>query len=397
VYLKRLIPLYLGAAIGPMGGIGIVPLIPVLAGKWSVEFTTATLAITLYLVPFIIIQVFSGSIAQVFDVRKTLLFGFSVYALGGILCGLSPNLWALLGSRIVQGIGAGFLTPIIMALIGEVVPERHVGKAIGGLGVAYTVGVTLGPLFSGLIEVHMGWSWFFYFLASISILSGLFYRAVFPAEAPVPREADATRAVLPLLRRALGQPGVMLVSLGAFTLFIAFIGIMTFTADHLKTNLHLPSDRVGALLSVTGLSGIFVSPVAGLLADRVGRMKVFLAGTLIAFLALGAMSLVKYTYPLYFTLFMTLGVGTATAWTTLNTMGVQLSVALRKPVTSLYNAVKFSGYALAPVLLAVLYAPMGLKAVQWGCMGAVAVSSALAVMGDRRAHGPGRDQAPPGR
>ena len=50
---KRLIPLYLGAVIGPMGGIGIVTLIPILAQIWSVEFGTASLAITFYMIPFI--------------------------------------------------------------------------------------------------------------------------------------------------------------------------------------------------------------------------------------------------------------------------------------------------------------------------------------------------------
>lgn len=156
-------PLYIGAALGPLGGFGIVTLLPVLARDWSVDFGTASLAISFYMAPFIIVQVFSGSIAQLFDTRKALLFGFATYALGCVACGLSFNPEVFFISRAVQGLGAGFLTPIIMALIGELVPEHHVGKAMGGLGVAYTVGVTLGPLFSGIIEVRQGWPFFFYF------------------------------------------------------------------------------------------------------------------------------------------------------------------------------------------------------------------------------------------
>ena len=107
--LRRLIPLYLGAAVGPMGGVGILPLIPVLAGNWSIDFATASLAIPFYMIPFVLGQLFSGSIAQLFDARRALLFGFMVYALGGSLCGLSPVFWALLGGRVVQGVGAAFL------------------------------------------------------------------------------------------------------------------------------------------------------------------------------------------------------------------------------------------------------------------------------------------------
>lgn len=135
--LKRLLPLYLGAALGSIGGVGIVTLLPILANVFSVEFSAASLAITVYMVPFILIQVFSGSIAHVFDVRRTLSFGFIVYSLGGVLSGLSPNFWSLLGSRIVQGVGAAFLTPHIMALIGDLVLERHVRRAMGIPGVSY--------------------------------------------------------------------------------------------------------------------------------------------------------------------------------------------------------------------------------------------------------------------
>ncbi|MBW1781373.1 MAG: MFS transporter [Deltaproteobacteria bacterium] len=127
--LKKLIPLYLGAAIGPMGGIGIITLIPLMADQWAIEFSTASLAITFYMTPFVLSQLFSGPIAQLFDTRKTLLFGFVVYALGAVLSGLSANILSLLGGRIIQGVGAAFLTPIIMALIGDLVPAKHVGKA----------------------------------------------------------------------------------------------------------------------------------------------------------------------------------------------------------------------------------------------------------------------------
>jgi len=61
---------------------------------------------------------------------------------------------------------------------------------------------------------------------------------------------------------------------------------MTFTADHLKSNIQLPSDQVGAVLSITGLSGIIVSPLAGFLGDRFGRYKVLLAGTAIVVISI---------------------------------------------------------------------------------------------------------------
>lgn len=376
--LRKLIPLYLGAAVGPMGGVGIVTLLPVLAGLWRVDFSTASLAITFYMIPFVVAQLFSGPIAQLFDARKALLFGFALYAVGGAACGISQDLWTLMVSRAAQGIGAAFLTPIIMALVGEMVEERDVGKAMGLLGMAYTVGVTLGPLISGFIEVRYGWATFFFFLAGLSLCSGILY--LLSSEPTRSRGRAETRIldVFPVLKDALFRPGVLHLSFAAFSYFIAYIGIMTFTADYLKTQAGLPSDRIGMLISSTGFTGIAVSPVAGYLGDRLGRLKVFWGGAGIALVCIVIMNATAFSYWAYFVLFLVFGTGSAVAWTSLNTMGVQIQPLLRKPVASVYNAVKFAGYAFSPVVLSMLYVPYHLPAVQWGCVGAIAASGVLA-------------------
>ena len=378
--LQKLIPLYLGAAIGPMGGIGIVTLIPVLADIWSIEFTTASLAITFYMIPFVLAQLFSGPIAQLFDTRKTLLFGFVVYSLGAVLSGLSSNIFSFLGGRVIQGVGAAFLTPIIMALIGDLVPSKHVGKAIGMLGMAYTIGVTLGPFISGAIEVRYGWTWFFFVLAGLSLFSGLVYWISSAPMETVNGESATVLAAVSILKKALLQPGVLYLSFAAFSFFVAYIGIMTFTADYLRTSLHLPSDQIGTLLSVTGVSGIIVSPIAGFLGDRLGRIKVFLGSATLSFLCIALLAFMEFSYWPHLILFLLFGTGAASSWTTLNTMAVQASPSFRKPVSSVYNAVKFAGYAASPVILSFLYGPFQIQAVRWGCMGAILIAAILVLM-----------------
>jgi MFS family permease len=379
--LKYLLPLYIGAALGPLGGFGVVTLLPVLAQDWSVDFGTASLAISFYMAPFIIVQIFSGSIAQLFDTRKALLFGFGTYALGCVACGLSLNPGVFFFSRAVQGLGAGFLTPIIMALIGELVPEKHVGAAMGGLGVAYTVGVTFGPLLSGIIEVRQGWPFFFYFLAILAFMAGVLYLISSEPAGKRKENGAAILDILPVLRQAFMRPGVPYLSLAAFSLFFAYIGIMTFTADYLKSIIQLPSDQVGAVLSITGLSGIIVSPLAGFLGDRFGRQVVFLAGTAIVVISMILMLVLSYSLFTYFILFLILGTGAATAWTSLNTMAVQVSTSLRKPVTSVYNATKFAGYGVSPAVLSIVYGAFHLTAIRFCCMAAVVISSLLVIKG----------------
>ena len=88
-----------------------------------------------------------------------------------------------------------------------------------------------------------------------------------------------------------------------------------------------------------------------------------------------------YSLYTYFILFLFLGTGAATAWTSLNTMAVQVSASMRKPVTSVYNATKFAGYGAAPVVLSIVYEAFHLTAIRYACMAAVVVSSLLVIKG----------------
>ena len=375
--LKKLIPLYVGAAVGPLGGFGVVAIVPVFAGVWSIDFAEASLAITFYMIPFVAIQIVSGPIAHLFDARRTVLAGFGIYTLGGIACALADTFPFLIAGRMIQGTGGAFLNPVIMAMVGNVVPARHLGKAMGGLGLAYTAGVTLGPAISGVLEVRYGWQGFFYFLSILSAATAVSF-SIWCRD--VSQKADTRQSlfgVFPLIRQAFFHRGVLVLSAAAFSLFVAYIGIMTFTADYLKTGFSLPSDRIGFLLSLTGFSGLIMAPVAGVLGDRYGRHTVFAGGMIVMLAALGLMLLLPFHYGHYMILFLLLGVGSATGWTSLNTMAVEASPELRAPVISVYNTIKFSGYALSPVILSFFYSDGRLTAVRLACGAAIIFSLIL--------------------
>ena len=72
--------------------------------------------------------------------------------------------------------------------------------------------------------------------------------------------------------------------------------------------------------------------------------------------------------------FALFGIGSATAWTSLNTLAVEVVPELRKPVASLYNSFKFTGYALSPLILSLLYVPFSISGVRWGCLICISLS-----------------------
>lgn len=371
---KSLLPIYLGAMITPLGGVGVIPLLPVMAQEWGISIQWVSLTVTLYMVPFVVFQLFSGPIAQVFDTRKTLLFGFGVYALGGFLSAISTNLMTLLGARIIQGFGAAFIAPIILALVGELGDPQHVGKTMGIVGIMYTVGVTMGPLISGVLEVGWGWPSFFFLLAGLAMIIGVMVAVTNSSQKGRGRGSVNFAEALALVPKAFFVADVRLLSLAAFFLFMGYIGLMTFMADYLKTSFSLPSDKIGMILSMTGFTGILASPIAGVLGDRFGRRPIAYTGMSVMSGALLGLAFSAYSYERYLLFFAVFGVGSATSWTSLNTLAVQLVPDLRKPVASLYSSLKFSGYALAPLVLSILYVPFSISGARWGCLACILLS-----------------------
>lgn len=357
-----------------MGGVGVITLLPVLARTWDIGIQWVSLTVTIYMIPYVVFQLFSGSIAQVFDTRKTLLFGFGVYALGSLLSGFSPSLGILVGARFIQGFGAAFIAPIVMALVGEMVDPRHIGKAMGLLGVMYTMGVTMGPLISGVLEVHFGWGWFFFFLMALALAIGALYWVTSAEAEGAERERGKILDALTLVKKSYSYPDVRFLSFAAFSLFLGYIGLMTFVADYLKVSFSLPSDRIGVILSMSGVLGIVVCPMAGILGDRFGRRHVAYVGGVIMVGAILGLGAVEYSYGKYIMLFTLFGTGSATAWTSLNTLAVQVVPDLRKPVASVYNSFKYTGFGLSPLVLSLLYIPFSISAVHWACTGLILIS-----------------------
>lgn len=383
---KHLWPLYLGGVIPPMGGIGILAILPVIARDWGMSIQWISLAATVYMVPFAIFQLFSGPIAHIFDARKTLLFGFGVYGLGAVLSGLSTNLAMLLIARFIWGFGAAFVAPIIPAVIGEMIDPQKAGRSMGVLQAMYTCGMTMGPMVAGLLEVVWGWPAFFFCMGILAMAIAICYgHTAAPAEKKIDGGAKKILDALPLIQQAYSIGDVRFLSFAAFFLFMTFIGLMTFTAEYLKEAFALPSDRIGLVLSMTGILGIAVSPMAGILGDRWGQRPVAYAGGMAMGIAIVAMGVMDYAYGRYIFFFSIFGSGSAMVWTAFLTLAVQIEPDLRKPVVSFYNCIKFLGYALAPFIFSIFYVPFSMAGVRWACLTTLLVSLILTARIRKRA------------
>ncbi|MFQ5899177.1 MAG: MFS transporter, partial [Candidatus Methylomirabilia bacterium] len=220
-----MLPLQAGALLGPMAGTGMVTLIPALSEVYGVSIGTVALAITGYMAPFAIAQLFSGAVSQLISGRRTVAMGYAVFIAASLGCAWAPTLSLFLLFRLVQGVGAAFLFPILMALVGEVVAPARLGRALGWFGVTQTLGLTLGPLLAGLLEVHLGWRWFFALLGALAAVAAGGFLRLFRGEREPTREEGG---VLAITLTVLREPTVVLLSVAAAGLFFSMVGTYTY-------------------------------------------------------------------------------------------------------------------------------------------------------------------------
>lgn len=121
-----------------------------------------TWAITSYLLTSTISGPLYGKLSDLFGRRPIFLFGIGVFLVGSILAGISPSIEWLIVSRGVQGLGAGALFPIALAIIGDIFAPSERGKYQGLFGAVFGLSVLIGPAIGGLLTDTVGWQWVFF-------------------------------------------------------------------------------------------------------------------------------------------------------------------------------------------------------------------------------------------
>jgi EmrB/QacA subfamily drug resistance transporter len=129
-----------------------------------------TWAFTAYLLTSTISGPLYGKLSDLFGRRPIFLFGIGVFMLGSLLAGLSQEMWQLIGARGIQGLGAGALFPIALAVIGDLFAPSERGKYQGLFGAVFGLSVLIGPAIGGLLTDTVGWQWVFFFNLPIGAL-----------------------------------------------------------------------------------------------------------------------------------------------------------------------------------------------------------------------------------
>ena len=121
-----------------------------------------TWVFTAYLLTSTVTGPIYGKLSDLFGRRPMIMIGIGLFLLGSALSGLSREMWQLIVFRGVQGMGAGSLFPIALAVIGDLYTPAERGKYQGLFGAVFGLSALLGPGLGGFITDAWSWQWIFF-------------------------------------------------------------------------------------------------------------------------------------------------------------------------------------------------------------------------------------------
>jgi EmrB/QacA subfamily drug resistance transporter len=112
-----------------------------------------------------------GKVSDLLGRKGVFQFAIVVFLIGSALSGLAHSMTELILFRAVQGLGAGGLIALAMAIVGDIVSPRQRGRYQGYFGAVFAVASIMGPLAGGLFTEHLSWRWVFYVNLPLGIVA----------------------------------------------------------------------------------------------------------------------------------------------------------------------------------------------------------------------------------
>ena len=129
----------------------------------------AAWSISIYLVAVTSVMPLMGKLSDSFGRKKVFLISLILFTASSLACGLAPNIYSLVASRFLQGVGGASFLPTAAGIVSDQFPE-HRERAIGLFTSIFPIGGIVGPNLGGWIVSRYSWRYIFYINLPIGII-----------------------------------------------------------------------------------------------------------------------------------------------------------------------------------------------------------------------------------
>jgi MFS family permease len=249
----------------------VAPLLPHYSDELDLSKTGAGILTAAYPAGTFVGALPSGWLATRWGVKPTLLLGLAMLGTASLGFAFAGNVVILDGARFVQGVGGACMWAAGMAWLVSASPVGRRGEMIGAALSAAIVGVLLGPVLGGAATLLSPEAVF----SSVAVVAAVLAVWTWSMPGVEPEPSPGVRGMV----RALGRPAV-LIGFWLFTIPALFSGVIEVLVPLHLDDLDVSGATIGLVFLLAAAVEAIVSPIAGRVSDRAGRMTPIRAGLL---------------------------------------------------------------------------------------------------------------------
>jgi EmrB/QacA subfamily drug resistance transporter len=154
--------------------------IPQMSAHLNAGLSDVLWILNAYILVYAVLLITAGRLGDLYGPKQLFLLGLVIFTLASAACGLAQNPTQMIIFRIVQGIGGALLTPQTLSVITMIFPPAKRGAAFGIWGAVAGVSTVAGPTLGGWLVTDVDWRWIFFVNVPVGILAFVLALVVMP-------------------------------------------------------------------------------------------------------------------------------------------------------------------------------------------------------------------------
>jgi DHA1 family bicyclomycin/chloramphenicol resistance-like MFS transporter len=244
--------------LGPFSVDTYLPAFPTIAASLHATEMQVQQTLSIYMLAFALMMLWHGALSDAFGRRRVVLIALAVFALASVGCAMAPNVQALWGFRVVQGMSAGAGIVVSRAIIRDLHSGWQAEKLLALVNMIFSIGPAIAPIIGGYLVKYLNWRAIFVFLLAYTVLLWLICWRHLPESLPLAKRQSFHPGFL--WKSYLRVFGSARFNIKAGTIALNFAGLFLLVASApviVTRHLGLGPDEF-AWLFVPAVSGIFL-------------------------------------------------------------------------------------------------------------------------------------------